>query len=126
MFSGKLTANVFSEARFFFFRRKGKIDMATSNPNGESHEKNCQRSKVKTGRFYINLYVSIFTGEKSSHLPQVILNVTLFVKLPLKIVFLTGTSLSLLLDTSLSTYFGIVLTNIKTKLKQRISHYTEE
>ena len=77
--------NVFSETSFFFCMKWKNRTGTSSNPNRESHEKNCfetRRSMVRMGRFHIKLYMSIFIGENSSRLIQVFLNESLYVKLP--------------------------------------------
>lgn len=58
-----------------------KAELTTSNDIKGVHEKNCSamtRSMVETGKFYIKLYMFIFTKEKSPPPPQVFLSETLF------------------------------------------------
>ena len=58
----------FSKARFLYLVERKKI---SNNPNGKSHKKNCsetRRKMVETGRFYIQLFMSIGTRENYSFL----------------------------------------------------------
>ena len=57
-----------------------KAELTTSNDIKGVHEKNCSamtRSMVETGKFYIKLYMFIFTRGNSSYLPQVFFSLEL-------------------------------------------------
>ena len=84
------TKNIFPEAGFLFSGCQEQTDLATSNTRIRQPWKNCsetRRSMVKTGRFYINLYMFIFIRETASLAAQIFLNETLYVKLPKKLGF---------------------------------------
>ena len=63
----------FKKPQMFFL--KARILYLDEKKNRENHEKiMTERSGFKTERFYIKLYMSPCTKEKSSHPPQVFLS----------------------------------------------------
>ena len=76
------------------------------------------RDRVKTGRIYKKLYMSVFLRQNFSHSPKVFLSETLYVEFPKNLaICFKGTEVSLLLDTTKSLHSCLLLLN----LKQRIS-----
>ena len=98
-------------------RKKG------DNRNRANHEKNCSEtwsSMVRTGKFYVKLYMSIFTTE-NSHPAQVFLYENLNVKLSKNLVYFL-----LKLHSHCCKIVKIRLGfNIKTTSKQKAKNFTK-
>ena len=72
------------------------------------------RSRFKTGRIYIKLYMSILIRKNFSHPPKVFSSETLYFKLPKNLVVcFKETLVLLLLDTTKTSHSCLLLLNFK-------------
>ena len=80
-----------------------------------------RRNRIKTGRIYIKLYISIFIRKNFSYPPKVLLGETLYFVLSKNLVIcFKGTLALLLLDTTKSSHSCLLLLNLKQGISPQL------